>query len=99
MPRNKEALIRYRIINRLLLEKKSVTMEEMKEACERALDRAPLGLRTLAGDIADMRSDDRLGYHAPIVCDRETGRYSYSDPEYSIDRFPIGWRPLYIQVY
>jgi hypothetical protein len=47
MPRNKEALIRYRIINRLLLEKKSVTMEEMKEACERALDRAPLGLRTL----------------------------------------------------
>ena len=51
MPRNKEALIRYRIINRLLLEKKSVTMEEMKKACERAFDRAPLGLRAIAGDI------------------------------------------------
>lgn len=46
-PRNKEALIRYRIINRLLIEKKLVILEEMKEG----LDRVPLGPRTIALDI------------------------------------------------
>ena len=65
MPGNKEVLIRYRIINRLLIGKKSVIIEEMKEACGRAPDRAPLGLRPLAGDIADMRNDDRPGIVHP----------------------------------
>ncbi len=89
MPKNKEALIRYRVINRCLKEQTYVTKQELKEACERALDICPVGSRTIDGDIHAMRYDDRLGYNAPIIMDRSRGAYYYEDPSYSIDNIPL----------
>ena len=89
MPTNKEALIRYRVINRCLIDHKIVSKEKLIAACEDALDIYPIGKRTIDGDINAMRYDDRLGYHAPIKYDRFEGGYYYEDPDYSIDNFPI----------
>ncbi|MFH0895450.1 MAG: WYL domain-containing protein [Bacteroidota bacterium] len=89
MPRNKEALIRYRIINRCLVNKKYVTMPQLIEACEEALDTSAIGKRTIEKDIADMRNDNNLGYYAPIIFDRGEGAYYYEDSNYSIDKIPI----------
>jgi predicted DNA-binding transcriptional regulator YafY len=89
MPRNKEALIRYRVINRCLIEKTYVTKQELKEACERALDIYPIGERTIDADIHAMRYDERLGYNAPIKIDRINKKYYYDDTNYSIDNIPL----------
>jgi len=58
MPRNKEALIRYRVINRCLVDYKICSKEKLKRACEEALDKYPIGERTIAGDIHAMRYDN-----------------------------------------
>lgn len=89
MPKNKEALIRYRVINKCLLDKTYVTKRELKEACEKALDIYPIGERTIDADLNAMRHDDRLGYLAPIRMDRRRGVYYYEDPAYSIDNIPL----------
>jgi len=94
MPLNKEALIRYRVINRLLVDKKYVPKKELISACEQALDIAPIGIRTIDQDISDMRNDDRLGFNAPIKFSREKGGYYYEDTEYSIDNIPINTEEL-----
>lgn len=94
MPKNKEALIRYRVINKCLLDKTYVTRRELREACEKALDIYPIGERTIDGDINAMRNDDRLGYHAPILMDRSRGVYYYEDPTYSIDNIPLNEEEL-----
>jgi predicted DNA-binding transcriptional regulator YafY len=94
MPKNKEALIRYRVINKCLLDKTYVTKQELKEACERAMDIYPISERTIDADINAMRHDDRLGYHAPILMDRIRGVYYYEDPAYSIDNIPLNEEEL-----
>jgi len=94
MPKNKEALIRYRVINKCLLDKTYVTRKELREACERTLDVYPIGERTIDGDINAMRNDERLGYHAPILMDRSRGVYYYEDPTYSIDNIPLNEEEL-----
>ncbi|MEA1898237.1 MAG: WYL domain-containing protein [Bacteroidota bacterium] len=94
MPRNKEALIRYRVINRCLIGGKIVSKEKLMQACEDALDIHPLGERTLDGDIHDMRYDNRLAYNAPIKFDRLKGGYFYEDPDYSVDKIPLNEEEL-----
>lgn len=89
MPLNKEALMRYRVINRCLVDFKYVTMERLITACEDALDIYPVGKRTIEQDIHDMRKDKRLGFSAPIRYDRYRGAYYYSKEGYSIDNIPI----------
>jgi predicted DNA-binding transcriptional regulator YafY len=89
MPTNKEALIRYRVINRCLFEQKYVSRSRLIQACEEALYIAPIGERTINQDIHDMREDERLGYFAPIAFSREKSAYYYEDADYSIDNIPI----------
>ncbi len=89
MPTNKEALIRYRVINRCLIEQKYVSRARLIQACEEALYIAPIGERTINQDIHDMREDERLGYFAPIAFSREKSAYYYEDADYSIDKIPI----------
>jgi predicted DNA-binding transcriptional regulator YafY len=89
MPTNKEALIRYRVIDRCLVNYDYVPKNKLIQACEEALDIAPIGERTIDQDIHDMREDDRLGYHAPIMFSRVKGGYYYDDPEYSINNIPL----------
>ncbi len=94
MPKNKDALIRYRVINKCFLEKKHVTLKELVSACEDALDIQPLSERTIEADIRAMRYDRGLGYNAPIKMNRSKGVYYYEDPNYSIDNIPLNEEEL-----
>ena len=93
MPANKNALIRYKTIDRCLRNKyRKWTLNDLVDACSEALyemegiDKG-VSARTIQGDIQMMRSD-KLGYYAPIeVYDNKY--YRYSDPEYSIRNTPI----------
>jgi predicted DNA-binding transcriptional regulator YafY len=89
MSKNKNALIRYRVINRCLTDYVVCSKEKLIEACEEALDIYPLGERTIDKDIYDMRNDNGLGYYAPIRYDKTRGGYCYEDPDYSIDNLPL----------
>ena len=94
MPKNKDALIRYRVINKCFLEKKNVTLKELVIACEEALDISPLSERTIEADIRALRYDRGLGYNAPIKMNRSKGVYYYEDPAYSIDNIPLNEEEL-----
>lgn len=93
MATNKNALIRYRTIDKCLQNRqKKWTLDALIEACSEALyelegKHSNVSKRTVQLDIQHMRSD-RLGYHAPIVV-YEKKYYTYSDPNYSITRIPI----------
>jgi predicted DNA-binding transcriptional regulator YafY len=89
MPKNKDALIRYRVINKCFLERKYVSLRQLVSACEDALDIHPLSERTIEADIRAMRYDQGLGYNAPIKIDRARGVYYYEDPDFSIDNIPL----------
>jgi len=94
MPSTKHALIRYRVINRYLINNQYATKEELKKACEEALDIEPIGLRTIDGDIHAMRYDRALNYEAPIKFDRYRKAYYYDDPDYSIDNISLNEEEL-----
>ena len=93
MPANKNALIRYKTIDRCLRNRyRRWTIEDLVDACSDALYDMEgiskgISLRTVQGDIQMMRSD-KLGYNAPIeVYDRIY--YRYADPQYSITDMPL----------
>ena len=93
MPVNKNALIRYKTIDRCLRNKyRRWTLDDLVEACSDALYDMEgiikgVSMRTIQADIQIMRSD-KLGYNAPIeVYDNKY--YRYEDPEYSISESPL----------
>ena len=88
MPTNKEALIRYRVINRCIKDFKYASLDRLINSCEDALDISHISKRTIYQDIRDMKEDSRLGYMAPIKRDPNKGYY-YDDPDYSIDNIPL----------
>lgn len=93
MPVNKNALIRYRTIDKALQNRtRKWTLVDLIDACSDALYELEgkdtyVSKRTVQLDIQFMRSD-KLGYLAPIeVYDRKY--YRYSDPEFSITNVPL----------
>ncbi len=93
MPANKNALIRYKTIDRCLRNRyRRWTLDDLVDAVSAALYDMEgitrgVSTRTVQGDIQIMRSD-KLGYFAPIeVYDNKY--YRYSDPDYSITRNPL----------
>ena len=93
MPANKNALIRYKTIDRCLRNRyRRWTIDDLVEACSDALYEMEgivkgVSLRTVQGDLQIMRSD-KLGYNAPIeVYDKIY--YRYADPDYSISDTPL----------
>ncbi len=90
MPVNKDALIRYRIINRRLKNKYKPLpkLQDLIDECEEALGK-PISTRTIQADIQAMRYDTDLGYNAPIIYDSREGAYRYEDANYSIDNIPL----------
>ncbi|MDO4497110.1 MAG: hypothetical protein Q4B58_04685 [Bacteroidales bacterium] len=93
MPANKNALIRYKTIDKCLRNKyRRWTLDDLVEACCEALYdmegiKKGVCARTVQMDIQIMRSD-KLGYYAPIeVYDRIY--YRYADPDYSITNNPL----------
>lgn len=87
MPANKDALIRYRAINRCLINKGIASKDALMDVCSEATGH-DVSWRTIAEDIRAMRNDLSLGYEAPIENVPNEG-YRYSDPDYSIDRIPL----------
>lgn len=98
MPVNRNALIRYRTIDKCLQNRRRKwTVEDLIEACNDALyefegiDKG-LSLRTIRLDLNAMRSD-KLGYNAPIVV-IDKKYYSYEDADYSIANIPLTTQDL-----
>jgi len=93
MPVNRNALIRYRTIDRCLTNRyRKWTLEDLIDACSEALyeyegiDKG-VSKRTVQGDIQIMRSD-KLGYNAPIIV-VENKYYTYEEADYSISNIPL----------
>jgi len=93
MSLNKNALIRYKTIDKCLQNSyRSWTLNDLIEACSDALheyeDRdINVSKRSIQLDIQLMRSD-KLGYNAPIVV-YDKKFYKYEDENYSITNIPI----------
>ncbi len=93
MPANKNALLRYRAIDRCLQNRyRKWTLDDLIEACSDALYEFTgksdnVSRRTVQLDIQKMRSEE-LGYCAPIVV-RENKYYEYENPRYSITDTPL----------
>ena len=73
MPANKNALIRYKTLDRCLRNKyRRWTLDDLVEACSDALYEmegitSGVSVRTVQADLQVMRSD-KLGYNAPLRC-------------------------------
>lgn len=98
MPINRNALIRYRTIDKCLQNRRRKwTIEDLINACNEALHEyegqtSPISLRTIRLDLQAMRSD-KLGYNAPIIV-KDKKYYSYEDPAYSITNIPLSSQDL-----
>lgn len=98
MPVNRNALIRYKTIDKCLQNHyRKWTLEDLIDACSEALyeyegiDKG-VSRRTIQADIQLMRSD-KLGYNAPIiVVDKKY--YCYEDKGYSITNIPLSNQDL-----
>lgn len=100
MALNKNALIRYKTIDKCLQNKyRKWTLDDLIEACSDALyeyegREVSVSKRTIQLDIQLMRSD-KLGYNAPIeVYDKKY--YKYEDEEYSITNIPITENDMHV---
>jgi predicted DNA-binding transcriptional regulator YafY len=94
MPKNKQAYIRYRIIDACIRNKQKPfpTKDELIKACEVI---ASVSLRTIEQDLYDMQNDEELGYMAPIKYDKRQKGYFYEDPNFSISNIPLKENDLY----
>lgn len=93
MAQNKNALIRYKTIDKCLQNSyRTWTLEDLMNACSDALyeyegKENPVSKRTVQLDIQMMRSE-KLGYNAPIVV-YEKKYYKYEDDQFSITDIPL----------
>ena len=92
MPINRNTLLRYKTIDRMLRRGRRATLQELIDACSDALYEAngygDVSRRTIQHDLQEMRYSRELGYYAPIsVVDRKY--YRYDDDNYSITDVPL----------
>lgn len=93
MPASRNALLRYKTIDRCLRNRGRLwTLEDLIEACSEALYDyegivKPISRRTVQLDIQKMRSSE-FGYYAPIIV-TDGKYYTYEDPDYSITKLPL----------
>jgi len=93
MSQNKNALIRYKTIDKCLQNHyRQWTLEDLMEACSDALfeyegKENSVSKRTVQLDIQMMRSE-KLGYNAPIVV-YDKKFYKYEEDDYSITDIPL----------
>jgi predicted DNA-binding transcriptional regulator YafY len=91
MPHIKNALIRYRIIDRSIRNKYKPfpSKKELREACEEALyglaDGANICDSTIEKDMFAMKME----HDAPIKYSKKNGGYYYEDPDFSINDIPL----------
>jgi len=93
MSSNKNALIRYKTLDKCLKNKfKKYTLEDLIDECSEALfefegKESFVSKRTVQLDLQNMRSE-KFGYEAPIEV-YEKKYYRYSGPEYSIHNISV----------
>lgn len=90
MPANKNAIMRYRIIDRCLRNPmhRYPTKEYLRQQISEQLygeGAAGISTSSVEKDLIAMRDDAALGFFAPIRYHRVHKGYYYEDPEYSID--------------
>lgn len=91
MPQIKNALLRFRIIDRAIRNEYNPypSKAKLREACEEALfgmsDGANICDSTIEKDMNAMRMD----HDAPIKYSKKFGGYYYTDPNYSLDDIPL----------
>lgn len=90
MPKNKHALIRYKIIDKMLTStsRRYPSKEDILDKLRTELKDSISG-RTLENDFDAMKTDEGLGFNAPIRYSRKYGGYYYEDSQYSIAKLPI----------
>jgi predicted DNA-binding transcriptional regulator YafY len=98
MPANRNALLRYKMIDKCLQNRRRRwTLDDLIECVSDALyeyegiDKG-ISRRSIQADIQVMRSS-QLGYNAPIIVS-EKKYYSYADKEYSITNIPLNEQDL-----
>ncbi len=93
MSSNKNALIRYKTLDKCLKNKyRKYTLEDLIDECSEALfefegKESYVSKRTVQLDLQNMRSE-KFGYEAPIEV-YERKYYRYRDPEYSIHNISV----------
>lgn len=93
MSSNKNALIRYKTLDKCLKNKyRQYTLEDLIDECSEALfefegKESFVSKRTVQLDLQNMRSE-KFGYEAPIEV-YERKYYRYSDPDYSIHNISV----------
>jgi predicted DNA-binding transcriptional regulator YafY len=88
MSQTKEAYLRYRIIDRILVNHKEATLRDLQLEIEDVLGKS-VSDRTVKRDIEAMRFDTELKFNAPIVYDRRDRIYYYDVKGYSINKLPL----------
>lgn len=91
---NKNALMRYRIIDRCLTNsaRPYPTKADLQRACEEALYgsyRERISASTIEKDMWAMKNESSLGFYAPIAFNRDHRGYHYTDPDYSINEVQL----------
>jgi len=95
MPLNKEAVIRYNIIDNCLTNKykKYPTIAHLIESCNNILGKS-FSKSTIQKDIKAMKEDEALGYIAPICFSRSYNGYFYKDSDYTIKKIPLNYEEI-----
>jgi predicted DNA-binding transcriptional regulator YafY len=90
MPKNKDALSRYRWLDERFRNKRlpKPSLEDLVEYLSEKMDKT-ISVRTVQKDLEDMRNSAELAYFAPIIYDRSKRAYYYSDENFSIGNIPI----------
>lgn len=87
MPLNKEAILRYQIIDRLL-QKGYPSMEDIQNACEAELGKI-ISTSTIQKDIKALKEDEVLGYLAPIRFSKKYNGYYYDKEGFTIRKINL----------
>ena len=88
MSQTKEAYIRYRIIDRMLVNRKEASLRDLQLKIEDSLGKS-VSDRTIKRDIEAMRYDTELNFNAPIEYDYRDRVYFYNVKGYSINKLPL----------
>jgi predicted DNA-binding transcriptional regulator YafY len=90
MPQNKHAFIRYKAIDERLRSKQkpAPTLNDFIELCSEKLGKK-ISRSTIEKDLDAMRTDEALGFRAPIKYDAYKRGYVYEDENYSIEKNPL----------
>lgn len=91
MPKVKNALLRYRIIDKCIRDKYKPfpTKEDLRQACEEALFGSSEGENISDSTVEKDLYAMRMEHDAPIKYSKIEKGYFYSDPEFTMDELPL----------